>query len=106
MKVIKYDKLIRDKIPQIIESKGHKVIVETLNDDDYLINLNKKLQEELDEYIADNNVEELADLVEVVYAILKYKKVNLEEFETIRKEKVDNRGAFDKRLFLKEVEEQ
>ena len=60
--------------------------------------LNQKLQEELDEYIIDKNVEELADLVEVINAILTYKGISLEEFEKIRKNKVEERGAFEKRL--------
>ena len=103
MATIIYNKLIRDNIPEIIESKGKKASIEILNDTDYILKLNEKLQEELDEYKSDNSVEELADLVEVVYGILKYKNVSIEEFENIRKEKADKRGVFDKRLLLKEV---
>lgn len=103
MKRIPYNKLIRDKIPQIIEQSGKKAIVEKLTDDQYLAMLNAKLDEELAEYQNGKNIEELADLVEVVYAILDVRGVSLAEFEKIRQEKVDARGAFKDRLFLKEV---
>ena len=59
--------------------------------------------EELQEYLDSESVEELADLVEVVYAILDDKKISLQEFELIRKQKVQERGAFQKKLLLKEV---
>lgn len=99
----KYDKLIRDKIPEIIEAKGSKAIVEILDKDNFLKYLNTKLGEELKEYLEDGSVEELADLVEVIYALLDCKGVSLEEFEKIRLAKVEERGAFKKRLFLKEI---
>jgi predicted house-cleaning noncanonical NTP pyrophosphatase (MazG superfamily) len=101
-----YNKLIRDKIPDIIESTGNIAVLETLEPKAYMAALNEKLSEELREYYEDNSVEELADLVEVVYAILKYKAVPIHKFEEIRESKVQSRGAFDKRLFLKEVIEE
>ncbi|MGI6066940.1 MAG: phosphoribosyl-ATP pyrophosphohydrolase [Bacillota bacterium] len=103
MTITTYNKLIRDKIPEIIEQSGKKAVVEKLDDGRYLNMLNNKLSEELSEYLDGNNVEELADLVEVIYAILELKGVPLVEFEKIRKEKVEARGAFQKRLLLKEV---
>jgi predicted house-cleaning noncanonical NTP pyrophosphatase (MazG superfamily) len=103
MTIKKYNKLIRDKIPQIIEQSGKKAIVEQLNADQYITCLNSKLNEELDEYLESGSVEELADLVEVVYAILDFKNVSISEFERIREEKVEKRGAFKQRLLLKEV---
>jgi len=100
---IEYDKLVRDKIPEIVESKGSRAIVEVLDTGDYQKYLDIKLGEELKEYLEDGSVEELADLVEVVYALLDCKGVSLEEFEKIRIAKVEERGAFKKRLLLKEV---
>ena len=100
---IKYDKLIRDKIPEIIEAKGNKAIVEVIDGESYRKYLDIKLGEELKEYLEDGSVEELADLVEVVYALLDSKGVSREEFEKIRVRKVDERGAFKKKLLLKEV---
>jgi|GEM_PF-56833 len=98
-----YNKLIRDKIPQIIEDSGKKAIIEKVSGPEYLDLLNAKLGEELQEYLDSQKVEELADLVEVVYAILDYQKVSRQEFEDIRKQKVEERGAFRDKLLLKEV---
>ena len=102
-----YNKLVRDKIAEIINSKQGQVAKTLILDDKtYLKELNKNLQEELNEYLASGEVEELADLEEVLRAVLKFKKVSVEEFEKIRQDKVDKRGAFDKKLFLVGVEEE
>ena len=98
-----YNKLIRDKIPQIIKESGNTPIVETLNDKQYLLALDKKLQEELNEYYENFSIEELADLVELVHAILKHKGMPLHKFQQIMEDKAEERGAFDEKLFLKEV---
>jgi predicted house-cleaning noncanonical NTP pyrophosphatase (MazG superfamily) len=99
-----YNKLIRDKIPEIIESTGKKYKIEVLDDVQYKQALDEKLKEELDEYLTDDSVDELADLVEVIYAMLDYKGVTLEAFEKIRLDKQKDRGAFKQRLFLEYVE--
>ena len=103
MSVKIYNKLIRDKIPQIIEQSGKQAIIEEVSGKDYLELLNAKLGEELQEYLDSQDIEELADLVEVVYAILDDKNISLQEFELIRKIKVQERGAFKGKLLLKEV---
>ena len=95
-----FNKLVRDKIPQIINSDNSKAITRILNDEEYLEELNKKLQEEVKEYLEDNNVEELADIVEVVYGLLNAKNITVNQFEAIRKGKVEKRGAF-KDIFRK-----
>ena len=96
-----FNKLVRDKIPDIIKEKDNKTCTtEILDDDKYLEELNRKLQEELKEYLESGEVEELADLEEVLRAILKAKKVDYNNFEKIRKDKVEKRGAFDKKIFL------
>ena len=100
----KYNKLIRDKIPEIIETEGRTCKIETLSDEEYLIHLNEKLLEEANEYLESGEVEELADLEEVLRAILKAKNVDYESFEKIRTDKVEKRGAFDKKLLLKETD--
>ena len=100
-----YNKLVRDRIPEIILSSSRKPITSVLDKDNYKKELDKKLQEELQEYLKDDNVEELADLVEVVYAILDFKNVTIQKFERIRNEKVSQRGAFKDRIFLERVEE-
>ncbi len=106
MNSTKYNKLVRDRIPEIIEKTGKKAIVEELEPQAYKKYLDQKLEEELKEYFEADSVDELADLVEVVYAILKYKGVDTKDFENIRKKKAEERGAFDKRLLLKEVVEE
>lgn len=102
-KVIKYDKLIRDRIPEIIEGDGKRAVTEVLDDLAFKRYLDIKLEEELKEYLVADSVEELADLVEVVYALLDLKGVSIEEFERLRKDKASKRGSFTKRLVLKEV---
>lgn len=66
--VKKYNKLVRDRIPEILESSGSTCVTEILSDEDYLRMLDAKLDEELAEYHADQNIEELADLMEVIRA--------------------------------------
>lgn len=95
-----YNKLIRDKIPEIISNSGKSFKTKNLCDEEYIISLNNKLQEELDEYNEDGEVKELADLVEVIYAILNYKGISVEKFEKLRLQKKEERGGFDKKLFL------
>lgn len=98
-----YNKLVRDKIPDIIKSNNGKPIMRILSDDEYLSELNKKLQEEVCEYFENNNVEELVDIVEVIYGILSAKNIEINQFERIRKNKAQKRGAFQEKIFLEEV---
>lgn len=99
-----YNKLVRDKIVDIIEGEGRKVNYIILDDKDYRKELNKKLQEEVKEYLEDNNVEELADIVEVIYGILNSMNVSIKDFEKVRMDKKEKRGAFEKRIYLEETE--
>ena len=98
-----YNKLVRDKIPEIIENNGEICSIRIMDEKEYLESLNTKLQEELAEYLESGEVEEHADLEEVLRAILDAKKVTYDDFETIRKSKVIKRGAFKKKLFLESV---
>lgn len=106
MKVITYNKLVRDRIPEIIEKSGKRAVVEKLADEAYKKFLDDKLSEELQEYLASDSVDELADLVEVIYSILKYKGIEIADFHGLREKKAAERGAFEKRLLLKEVIEE
>ncbi len=101
----KYNKLVRDRIPEIIEASGNSCITETLSDEEYLRMIDAKLDEELAEYHKDQNIEELADLMEVIYAAVIARGYTLEDLEQIRAEKVTKRGAFAKKILLKEVNE-
>ena len=98
-----YNKLVRDNIPDIIKKNGATPIVRILDDEEYFKELNRKLKEELNEYLDGNDIEELADLYEVMLAILDYKKMSLMEFDIIRKMKVEQRGAFKNKIYLESV---
>jgi predicted house-cleaning noncanonical NTP pyrophosphatase (MazG superfamily) len=98
-----FNKLVRDKIPEIIEANGERAEVEILDNNRYLAELHNKLYEEVNEFIEEDSLEELADVMEVIYAIVKLKGIDLEEIEKIRKQKADKRGAFDKKIYLKET---
>lgn len=99
-----YNKLVRDKIIDIIEADGRKAEYRILDNVEFRNELNKKLQEEVHEYLEDNNVEELADIVEVIYGILNSMDVSIDDFEKIRLAKKEKRGAFDKKIFLAKSE--
>lgn len=103
MSVITYNKLVRDRIPEIIEKDGKTCIVETLSKEKYLEMLDAKSDEELAEYHKDQNIEELADLLEVLLATAKARGYSAEELEKVRREKSEKRGGFEKRLLLREV---
>ncbi len=96
----KYHKAVRDKIPEIIEKDGYTCNVKTLSDEKFLVEIEKKLSEEVVEYQNDRKPEELADILEVVYRIAKLKGISKEELEKIRVKKVEERGGFEKNLFL------
>lgn len=102
---IKYNKLVRDRIPKIIEASGKQCSIEILSSEKYLKMIDAKLDEELAEYHEDQNIEELADLLEVIYAATKARGYTLEELEQVRAEKTAKRGGFEKRILLKEVKE-
>ena len=101
---IYYNKLVRDRIPEIIRSQGKLCVTETLSDSDYLKMLDAKLDEELAEYHKDRNAEELADLLEVIYAAAAARGCSASELDRIRAEKARKRGAFGKKILLVEAE--
>ena len=100
-----YNKLVRDNIPAIIQAKGAVCETEILSDADYLAMLDRKLDEELAEYHQDQNLEELADLMEVIYACAAARGYSKEELETVRAEKAAKRGGFTEKILLKTVTE-
>jgi predicted house-cleaning noncanonical NTP pyrophosphatase (MazG superfamily) len=103
MAVKMYNKLVRDKIPTIIEQEGKKCNVSVLDDKEYLKALDTKLDEELAEYHKDQNVEELADLLEVLYAVSEARGFTKDELEAVRIRKAEKRGQFKEKLFLESV---
>ena len=105
MRSIAYNKLVRDRIPEIIESSGKTCSTEILSPEDYLRMIDAKLDEEPAEYHKDQNIEELADLLEVIHAAAIARGYTLEDLEQIRAEKAARRGGFEKRILLEEVYE-
>ena len=95
-----FNKLIRDKIPEIIESKGGKAEIRALSDEEYPIYLEAKLDEEVGEYHRDRNTEELADILEVAFALAAAHGCSREELLELCRGKRDARGGFEKRIFL------
>ena len=98
-----HNKLVRDRIPEIIEASGRTCITEVLPEDAYIQALDAKLSEELAEYQQSKSLEELADLLEVMGAVVKARGYTWDDLTRVRKEKRAQRGAFDQRIFLKEV---
>ncbi|MFA6404405.1 MAG: nucleoside triphosphate pyrophosphohydrolase [Candidatus Paceibacterota bacterium] len=94
-----YNKLVRDKIPEILDKKGVVYEQRVASDEEYKAELIKKLDEEVQEFITQPSPEELADIVEVIEALKKLK--GFEETERIRREKLTERGGFEKKLVLK-----
>ena len=102
-----YNKLVRDKIPENIDSEpGRKSQYRILNDNEYLTELNKKVLEEANEFIEENSIEELGDLMEVINAIMKLKGYKLEEVYKVMKDKADRKGVFEDRVYLEYVDEE
>ena len=89
---MKYNKLVRDKIPGIIKKKGETSIFHTANKKEYWEGLKQKLKEEVEEFLRKPNEEELADILEVIYAICEFKKIKKKE-----------RGGFEKKIILEEI---
>lgn len=99
-----YNKLVRDNIPQIIQSSGKKCQTRVLSADEYLKHLDAKLHEELCEYLQSGEIEELTDIIEVIRALVVAKGYTLEQLENIRMQKAHKNGAFEQKLLLEWVD--
>ena len=101
-----YNKLVRDKIHEIIMKSGKTAHCHVLDNNEYITELDRKLNEECAEYQADKNIEELADMLEVMYAIAEARGYSVADLERVRLEKAEKRGGFSERIFLEYVEDQ
>ena len=95
-----YNKLVRDRIPEIIRAKGGECTTRILSDAEYADALDKKLGEELAEYLDSHNPEELADLLEVIYACAALQSLSPDDLERIRADKANKRGGFADKILL------
>ena len=100
-----YYKLVRDKIPEIIERSGKKASTYVLSDEEYAIYLERKLDEEVGEYHDSKDLEELADILEVIIALAKNKGYNFADLRKLQKKKALERGTFSKKILLIAVHE-
>ena len=96
-------KIVRDRIPEIINQAGKKPVIEVVSNEMAIRGLEEKLYEELEEYMADHSLEEMADLLEVMHGILYLKGIPWDDLETIRVKKREERGGFEQRILLKEI---
>ena len=99
---MKYHKLVRDKIPEIIAQKGGKSVIRIAGKEEYWEKLKEKLAEELQEFSEAENIEEMADILEVIDAIIKFKKFNRKNLKSVKLKKLRERGGFKKKIILEE----
>lgn len=98
-----YNKLVRDLIPQVIEKSGRKFDIHIAKDEEYAKLLEEKLQEEVNEYLEDKNLEELADVLEVLVGLAGSLGYAEEELFEKRLQKKEERGGFEERVVLERV---
>ena len=101
---MKFNKLVRDKIPEIIRGKGESPVTRIADDNEYWQRLKDKLEEEVSEFIESEKKEEIADILEVIHAICAFRKVGRDELEQFRKKKAEERGGFKEKIILESKE--
>jgi predicted house-cleaning noncanonical NTP pyrophosphatase (MazG superfamily) len=101
---MKFDKLVRDHIPEIIKNKGETPITHIAEEKEYEEALTRKLHEEVDEFLENPSVEEVADVLEVLHAICALKGVDIRTLEEVRQKKAEERGGFKNRVILDRTE--
>jgi predicted house-cleaning noncanonical NTP pyrophosphatase (MazG superfamily) len=99
---MKHDKLVRDRIIEIIESKGEKATWHIASDEEYELKLKEKLVEEAKEFAEDGSIEEMADIFEVITTLLAMNDWRIEDVIAIQKEKHAKRGGFENKVILEE----
>lgn len=99
---MKYNKLVRDKIPEYIRKKGGVPITHIADELEYWQKLKEKLLEEIKEFLENENIEEFADILEIINAIAEYKDFNVDEVKQIKEKKAEERGKFKDRIILDE----
>jgi predicted house-cleaning noncanonical NTP pyrophosphatase (MazG superfamily) len=103
---MKYNKLIRDKIPEVIEKNKQKPIIHIADDEEYWEKLKEKLNEEVNEFLEDCDSEkEITDILEVIDAICKFKNFDKDKIKKLKEEKAKEKGSFDKKIILDEVKD-
>ena len=101
---MKYNKLFKDKIPKIINNDGKKAVTHKADKKEYYKKLKEKLKEEVDEFFISDEEEELADILEVIYEICDFKKIDRKKLEKIRLNKKESKGGFNSRVILDRID--
>jgi predicted house-cleaning noncanonical NTP pyrophosphatase (MazG superfamily) len=101
----KYNKLVRDRIPEILAKQGQNPVTRILDNNEYVEGLMDKLCEEVDEFDEDRNVEEMADILEVLMALASALGISQQDLRKVREKKALTRGGFKKRILLERIEE-
>lgn len=101
---MKYNKLVRDKIPEIIKNSGKTPVTHTADNEEYWKKLKEKLEEEVAEFLKDGSEEEIIDILEAIRAICDFKKIDLDKLESKRKTKLEKRGGFKEKIILDETQ--
>ncbi len=99
---MKYDKLVRDNIPEYIKGKGEAVVFHIADKQEYWQKLKEKLGEEVEEFLTSESIDELADILEVIDAIVDHKQFDRQEIEKVKADKAHKKGKFSKRIILDE----
>jgi predicted house-cleaning noncanonical NTP pyrophosphatase (MazG superfamily) len=106
METINYNKLVRDRIPEIIQKDGKESATYKAEEKEYIQKLLEKLEEEVQEFFSadeEHKIEEIADILEVLYSFCDAKGISREKIEEIRTQKASERGGFQKRIILEET---
>lgn len=105
---MKYKKLVRDKIPEIIKKNEpeNEIFFHIADDNEYWKELKQKLLEEVNEYLKSETIEEMSDIEEVLKTIRDFKNISVEKVEEMRKGKFEKRGGFQKKIILDEVKKE
>lgn len=104
MTSIRYNKLVRDRIPDLINSSGRIAKTRTLTEEEFEKYLREKLVEETQEFISNDSIEELVDVFQVILSLLDSRGVSFEKFKVLCQKKADERGEFKEKLFLISIE--
>ena len=100
--MVRYNKLVRDRIPEIIGRRGGVAVTHIASKKEYWKKLKEKLGEETDEFLKDGSKDEIVDILEIIHAICDYKKIDMRKLEVLRKKKAKERGGFKKKIILDE----
>lgn len=101
--LMRYNKLVRDKIPEIIKRKGQTPVTHVATVEEFSTKLKEKLSEEVAEFQEAESIEELADVLEVIDTIIVFRHFEKNQILEVQKKKRKERGGFEKRIILDEA---